>query len=455
MKQITNKELLLFLDESYDGFMVSDNLGTILYSNIKYRETTKLGEKGKPGNNLRELVENNEIDGSSCVECIRCQRTYSSVHIDYAQKGVILCTAKPIFDENNCIKFVITNTKDASDFFNLKNDLEEAHNAIRKFAKSVEDYDPNEKSIIAVSREMRNSLELAKKASNFDVSVLVKGESGVGKEIIAKYIHDNSHRSDKPFIIVNCGAIPEQLLETEMFGYVEGTFTGQRKGGKYGLFAAASGGTMLLDEIGDMPLSMQVKLLRMIETNYYTPVGSCQQVQANVRFISATNKPLKEMIKEGKFREDLYYRLNTVEILVAPLIERKDDIIPLSLFFLKHFNRKYSLTKKIQPMEMNKLIKYGWPGNARELKHVIEMMAVLSQDNYLKIPKYIIDDVSETSKEKNWEIGSLCNFIANQEKDYLTYCYRECRTTRKLAERLEVNHSTIMRKLKRYNIKMK
>lgn len=454
MKAITGKAIRSCLEQSHDGFMIANPDGIILYSNDSYRKLTKLYEKGSVGTNLKELLSQQAIDGSTCMECIKRKRTFTSVHRDYALDGVILSASKPLFDENGNIELVITNVRDTSEFFDLKHEIEIAQKAIADLTKSADELGFGDQKIVAVSPKMQATLKKAQKASGFDVSVLIQGPSGTGKEVVAKFIHQHSPRKDKPFIVINCGAIPETLMETELFGYAEGTFTGQKRSGKCGLLAAAKGGTLFLDEIGDMPLSMQVKLLRVLESNTYTPVGSTQQLNANVRFISATNRPLMEMVNQNLFREDLYYRLNVVEVTIDPLIDRKEDIIPLSIFFLEKFNRKYHLEKILPSNIIPALQGYPWTGNVRELKNVIETMTVLSSDRYLELPQNIQDNVivQQPNDQPEWEVENLSDFVGKQEKSYLTYCYKKCGTTRKLAEALKVNHSTIMRKFKRYHI---
>lgn len=294
--------------------------------------------------------------------------------------------------------------------------------------------------------------------------------TGTGKDVIARFIHENSHRSKGSFVAINCAAIPENLLETELFGYTKGTFTGQNKEGKAGLFEVARGGTLFLDEIGDMPLNLQAKLLRVLESKTYMQVGGSTIIDADVRIVAATNHQLKEMILDGSFREDLYYRINVVELRLPPLRRRKEDIIPLSFFFLNQFNKKYHQNKKISPTVLQQLQAYEWPGNIRQLKNTIEMMGVLSTGTNLEVSDFIAEGspldsdsshyVEEIKKqiEDDDSMESLLkleDFTDAVEKDYLLKAYRLCKTTRKMAEVLGVNHSTIIRKMKKYGISAK
>ncbi len=234
-------------------------------------------------------------------------------------------------------------------------------------------------SIVAESQAMKKLLGLAAKVAGTDATVLILGESGTGKGMIASLIHQLSPRKEKPFLEINCAAIPEGLLESELFGYEKGAFTGAVKA-KQGLFEAANGGTIFLDEIGDLPLSLQAKLLRVLEDNTFHRVGGLKKIEVDVRIVAATNHNLEEMVKEGRFREDLFWRLNVVQVAVSPLRKRKDDIIPLANYFLEKYVSKHG--KKImgfsrEAMEM--LLSYHFPGNVRELENIVERAVILSE----------------------------------------------------------------------------
>jgi DNA-binding NtrC family response regulator len=241
------------------------------------------------------------------------------------------------------------------------------------------------RKIIGNTAEMQKVFNIIMRLSKVDTPVLIRGASGTGKELVARAIHFNSARKDGKFVAINCSAIPENLFESELFGHEKGSFTGadQRKIGK---FQYAEGGTLFLDELGDMPVLMQVKLLRVLQEKLFTPVGANREIEANVRIIAATNRPLEEMIKEGKFREDLFYRLNVIPIFLPPLAERKNDIETLVNTFIKKFNRVH--TRKViamAPEAMSAMKKYDWPGNIREMENVIEHAFILENSNMLNI----------------------------------------------------------------------
>ncbi len=245
--------------------------------------------------------------------------------------------------------------------------------------------------IIAESPSMKEVLEKAKRVSPFDTTVLITGESGTGKEVIARFIHKNSKRKDKEFIPINCGAIPDELLEAELFGYKKGAFTGATSD-KKGIIEEADGGTLFLDEIGDLPLNLQVKLLRVLQEGEIKPIGSNKAKKVDVRFLAATNQDLEKLIKEGKFREDLYYRLNVIKIHIPPLRERKEDIIPLAKFFIKKYSTKYNIKPKLlSEKAISQLLSYNWPGNVRELENTIERAVLMTTGDIIDS---IFEDVS-------------------------------------------------------------
>lgn len=456
MKALTNKAILSALENSHDGFMISDPRGTILYFNRAYARLTKFFELAKVGKRMQEYIDAGRMKGATCIEAVRQRRTITELHVDDPTGVAIISSARPCFREDGEILYVVTNVRDITEFMDLRKQIDEVQQIVASFAKQIERTERYGENIVVMDQQMRTLLDTAKKIAGVDVSVMIRGESGTGKEVLAKFIHENSPRRRAPFLAVNCGAIPENLLETELFGYAEGTFTGQVKGGKSGLLHAAEHGTLLLDEIGDMPLLLQVKLLRVLETKTYSPVGSTKVVPCDVRILSATNKDLKQMIHDKLFREDLYYRLNVVELDIPALRDRRDDIIPLALYFLEKANLKYHCRKQISSVVMQRLRNHTWPGNVRELRNMIERMTVLSPGRYLELPTDLQDtgagpDIRILTSEST-EVLPLNEYMEKKEKEYLEIIRARCGTTRKMAECLGVDHSTVIRKLKKYGI---
>ncbi len=288
-----------------------------------------------------------------------------------------------------------------------------------------------------------------------DTTVLLLGESGVGKDVLATTIHQQSERSDGPFIKINCGAIPENLLESELFGYEAGSFTGANNKRKLGLFEIANGGTMFLDEIGEMPLNLQVKLLNVLQEKSFMRVGGSESIHVDIRIISATNRDIVAMVREGKFREDLFYRLNVVPITVPSLRERKEDLPVLIFHFLDTFNKKYKRNRQLSDEVMKELLAYDWPGNIRELENLMERLVVignsyiihlceLPQNIYKSKEKKFFDDIIDGDK-----MMPLAEAVQAFELKLINDAYKRYHSTAKVAEVLGVNRSTITRKLQK------
>ena len=297
-------------------------------------------------------------------------------------------------------------------------------------------------------------MQLALRLASVDSTVLITGESGVGKGVIAKLLHENGARKEFPFITVNCGAIPESLIESELFGYERGAFTGSRIEGKKGLFEAAQKGTIFLGEISELPLNLQVKLLQVIQDREFTRVGGVNRIPVDVRIISATNKDLHLLVKSGKFREDLYYRLNVVPINVPPLRERPEDILPLIQSNLEKYNNQLGENKTLEPAALAVLLHYSWPGNIRELQNIVERLILTTRDNLIteeNLPVFIRTS-AEAQPVQSMEHTSLRASMERAEKEVLTRALAEYKSTRAIAKALQVSQPTIVRKLHKYGL---
>lgn len=328
--------------------------------------------------------------------------------------------------------------------------------SIKKEDKNVTSLGLRQKGIVARSQAMLDVARLMNQIAPLNCTVLILGESGVGKELVAKLIHENSAVKDGPFIKVNCGAIPETLMESEFFGYESGAFTGANKEGRPGKFEAAHNGSILLDEIGDLPLHMQVKLLRVIQDGEVVRVGGNTTHKVNMRIIAATNKNLKEMVQQGTFREDLYYRLNVVPILIPPLKERREDIMPLVTTFKRKFFIKYGIERNCSP-EVTKVFKtYDWPGNVRELENTVERLYVMPEFGTDITAEILMRNYLNSSSHQRGnglvtvhKLGPLKNAIEEVERKMISMAIERFDTAKKAAEFLGVDESTISRKLKK------
>ncbi|PKM75966.1 MAG: hypothetical protein CVU90_15020 [Firmicutes bacterium HGW-Firmicutes-15] len=315
---------------------------------------------------------------------------------------------------------------------------------------------PASKQFVVHSSRMKELVKIATRIARVDSTVLIQGESGVGKELIADVIHVNSNRKKGPLIKINCGAIPENLLESEFFGYEPGAFSGASKNGKIGLFELAAGGILFLDEIGDMPLSLQVKLLRVLQDKEITRVGGIKKLAIDIRILTGTNRNLSEMIINRQFRQDLFYRLNVVPIRVPALRERREDIPVLANYFMEYFNNKYrtsNINKRLDPEVVACFMEHDWPGNVRELENLIERLVVTTAHD-----RILVDDLpfwlnrSHYNADLDLESISLRCAVEDTERKILENAFSRCKSTYEVARALDVNQSTVVRKAAKYGI---
>lgn len=457
--KLTLKELKEAFDNSHDGIMVSDANGSILYANNSYQKMTALKNDICAGKSLYEVVSEGHMKQSAAIMAAEQKKMVTVSHF-YPEWGSIFAVSVPIFSPSGKVTKVVTNTRDTAEMLMIKDELENAEKMMQGYSESFNEARFKKgNDVIFISQKMKDVFALADKVSKVDVTVLVLGESGVGKEVVAKYIHENSNRRDMPFIAVNCGAIPEQLLESELFGYATGAFTGAAKGGKSGLFEAAQGGTLFLDEIGDISPGFQVKILRALETRTITRVGDKTATPVDVRILAATHRNLEYMIDIGDFREDLYYRLNVIKIEIPALRERAEDIVPLSLFYLEYFNKRYNFKKRMTLPVLNELKNRKWNGNIRELKNVIERLVVISNTNEFQLSDLpMVEKIMQSKSEKEegkvivFDIMPLAEAVESVEIQILERAQKEYGSTREMAKILKVDQSTITRKMKRYGM---
>lgn len=452
-----NKELEAIIESVSDGIYITDGNADTIRINSSYEKITGIKSEEVLGKNMEELVKKGVFSESVTFKVLEKKAPVSVMHkIKTGQ--TVLSTGHPVFNEDGEIVRVVTTARDVEKLNNLKGKLNKAKELSEKYyseLKKLRKQQANVDNIIAKSDKMKNVLDLAIQMGRVDSTVLITGESGVGKEVISNVIHKSSDRTSGSLIKVNCGAIPDNLLEAELFGYSEGSFTGAKKGGKPGMFELADGGTLLLDEIAELPLNLQVKLLRVLQEEEIIRVGGTKAIKIDVRIIAATNRNLKEMLKKGQFRNDLFYRLNVVPIDIPPLRERTDDISQLIYKFLDDFNEKYDKNKKISLDMINFLENYDWPGNVRELKNLIERFIVISDKNLIDLdflPEKIYNKNKKTDDSYLNEIMPLEKVVSLAEKSVLKKAFLKYKTTYEVAEILKVSQSTVVRKKNKYNI---
>ena len=359
----------------------------------------------------------------------------------------------PVFDENGQIEQVLSITKDYTAQVNLSSIIAKMEFGMNITESKGDALD----EIITCNEKMIDIKNLIRLVAPTNSTVLILGETGTGKEVLAKAIHKMSKRSEKPFVVVSCGSLSPNIVESELFGYEAGSFTGANREGKKGLLESASGGTVFLDEIGELPLDQQVKLLHVLQEKSIVRVGGTEQSPLDIRVIAATNRDLREQIEKGNFREDLFYRLNVVSINIPSLSRRREDIPLFIKHFTKKFNEYHSTNKVISKNVMNLLSRHEWPGNVRELENLVERLIVTSPSNYIdaedlpwEIPGITADELNTVTVK---EIAPLAEVIESAERQLLEMARYEYGTTSAMAEILEVNQSTVSRKMKTYGIK--
>jgi PAS domain S-box-containing protein len=461
LPQCSSCELEDIIDSCHDGIFITDGQGIILKVNSGWERICGLRREVMLGKCAQDLVNDKWYSESSVMAAIREKKTVTIMLEMLKGKKIgqkIMATAIPIWGKNGEIKQVVANIRDITEILQLKQLLEKTQLLNELYAAELEQVrlDQLSKSydLIARSPLTIRVMEMVARVANFDVSVLITGESGVGKEVIANAMHQHSQRSKGPLIKVNCGAIPETLLESELFGYDYGAFTGARKQGKPGMFELADKGTLFLDEIGDIPFSLQGKLLRALQDHEIMRIGSVKTTPVDVRIIAATNKNLDEMVQNGSFRDDFYYRLNVVSIEVPPLRERKEDIPLFVLHFLEKMNKKHQYNKRIASQVIDAFMLYSWPGNVRELENIIERMIIMTADNEINmkhLPIQIRSQIVPETMNVIVNVG-LKTAVEQAEKQLFKQALLHHRGTREIAKAMKINQSTVVRKLRKYKL---
>ena len=448
--------LIKLLESSYDGIWITDHVGKILFANPANAKLLGVPRSELENKTTQELQDEGVFQTSAILEALQTRQQVSKVCNNPRTCLTVLATATPVFNEAGDIQYIFNNVRDITALNEMRESLQDKDEIIRQQNSQLETMRLRlgVGTIIANSKAFTQVVELARRAATFDgATVLILGESGTGKEVISELIVNTSPRKDKPYLQINCGAIPENLIESELFGYEKGAFTGADAKGRKGLFEAANGGTVFLDEIGDLPLHMQVKLLRVLQQKRIVRVGGTETVNLDVRIIAATNKDLKQMVKEGRFREDLYYRLNVVPIEIPPLRDRKEDILPLVNHFLTVANRKYHTNKSIYSDTIDVLESYSWPGNVRELENLMENLVIttpgdiIRRENLSERLKFSTEDHGFT---EDTEVITLKETVERAEYMAIQKAIRQCGSIRKAAVALGVDPSTIVRKQQNY-----
>lgn len=446
------QELDAIIDSAYDGLFICDSNGVALRMNKSYERMTGLNASEIIGRKMTDLMAEGYYD--SVVTPLVLEKK-EAVTINQTSKNnrKLLATGSPIFDENGNLFRDVTNIRDISELVELQNQLTDAKEKFQKVQSEVSHLralQMQNNDIIGHSPLMKRLFDLAAQIANVDSTVIIFGESGTGKELIAKMIHAYGKGNSAPFIKINCAAIPEQLLESELFGYEKGAFTSARKEGKPGMFELANNGTLFLDEIGELPLLLQAKLLRALQEKEIMRVGGTKAISINARVITATNQNIEKMVHEKKFREDLYYRLLVVPINVPSLRQRKEDIPLLAMYFVEKFNKQFKFKKSVRPEVMDKLMEYNWPGNVRELENCLERMIVTSTSDELTLD--LLPESIYSRKLMSHKGTKLKAAVEQTEEYLLKETFEEYKSWPKTAQILGVDRTTVFRKAKKYGL---
>jgi len=456
-----SKIICLSFNHSFDGFCVTRGDGIMVAVNRAAAGYLNLRPEALLNRNVKDVMAEKYYDFSTALEVIKKRKKLTRIYKTRENKS-ILNTSTPIFDEHGNIQYVVANERDITQIRRLEDQLKKEQAIKKKLVKKVRQLNARssgQDQIIVNSREMRNILNLTSRCAGIDLdSLLLLGETGVGKGVLTHFFHNISDRSEKPLIRINCAALPENLLEAELFGYEQGAFTGAGKTPKPGLFELAEGGILFLDEVGELPLSIQAKLLHCLEERRIFRLGGTRFRKINCCIVAATNRDLKQMCKNNRFREDLYYRLNTVSIKLPPLRERKEDITPLAKHFLNRYNEKYKMHKSISPRGYRQLGRYHFPGNVRELSNMINN-AIIMTENEDVIDTIIIDHIEPPQDKGDMKERVLIRddqTFGQQmevfEKKIIKKALDRYNTALGAARALGVSKATMMRKLKKYQL---
>ncbi|MGG4491180.1 sigma-54 interaction domain-containing protein [Metabacillus idriensis] len=460
-------ELEGILNASNENIVVTDGQGIVLRA-IKNSEEI-YGEVSSTlvGKSVFELEKKNIFYPSVTARVLN-EKKEVQVMQKTATGKVIMATGTPIFDDEKNIVRVISFSHDITEIQKLKEDYEQLRSKMRFYESEIEELREKEreiKDVVIKSKAMQKVWELIKRVSKSDATVVLLGESGVGKTVFARALHNGSERKKEPFIEVNCGAIPASLFESEMFGYEAGAFTGANPKGKIGMIELSHRGTLFLDEVGELPLEIQVKLLKVLQEKNVTKIGGGSTKKVDFRLVAATNQDLESMVRQGKFREDLFYRLNVVPINIPPLRKRKEDSHQLMEYFLSKFNEKYQTNKFFHSSTIDACLEYEWPGNVRELENLIERLVITSVTNtiYAENLPFVYKFKQRNDKELEWAALNtfkdqgltLQEAIEEVEKNWLVNASRQSKTTYEMAKSLGLSQATVVRRLKKYNIDSK
>ncbi len=441
--------LIPFTQHNTYGLWLTDGKGYTLGATSEYEEFSGIKVAPFIGSFMGDMERDGVLDRSVTLLVLKQKVPVTIPQTILLTKRKLIVTGNPIYNEYGDIILVATCVRP------LEKRQENSHQPKLKQPVCI----PGLGQVIASSQVMRNVLAQALQVASFDSTVLITGESGVGKEVIAKVIHHLSPRKNGPFISINVASVPEELFESELFGYRGGAFTGASKSGKAGLVKAAEGGTLFLDEISELPYRTQVKLLRLLQDREYIMVGDTVPRRANIRIIAASNQDVSAMVQEGKFRKDLFYRLNVIPIKIPPLRERREDILALVFKFVQDLKQRYNLKKHFSSEALSVLMKYDWPGNVRQLQNLIERLTIFSAENIVSREQVEYELARETEKSDSTPLDlkylteqPLKFALEELEKKMIVSAIQKSANNEEAARLLGIHRTTLVRKMQKYGI---
>lgn len=446
-------DILFRIMDNENDVTLTDSQGVVLRISDSYQDHYSVNREDIIGKTVYELEKENIFNPSVTKAVIKERKKVTLLQTNRRNEKV-LTTGVPIFDEEGNLEYVISfNSIDIAEVTTLYDKYNKMDELLREYKVQIQKLRMKELeggSFVAKSKSMSDINDLILQVAEIDANVLIMGETGVGKSMIAKKLHKNSNRENGPFIEINCGAIPPALIESELFGYEKGAFTGADRHGKLGKIELANGGTLFLDEIGELALDMQIKLLQVIQEKVISRVGGLEKINVDFRLVAATNKQLEKAIKTGDFREDLYYRLNVISINIPPLRERRDDIIPLTLNFLQKFNLRYGKQLSISSEAMSLIESYDWPGNIRQVENFVERLVVTSRDTVIK-PEHLPKDFqADGMHHADLNDRTLSHMLEEYEKNIFVNALEKYKTSVAVGRALGIAQTTAARKLRKY-----
>lgn len=453
---LNNESFQQVLDSSLDEVFITDGEGKVLFINAAAEALYGDTPENLINKNVLDLEKKGYFSPSLFPVVKKRQEKVSMIQRTKMGKSHHVI-AYPSFNEKNELINVVFNARDITEIKYLRQKIERSEILIDTYKSELKDFynfEENHNSFTSLAPNMLKIKQLINKIIPFDTTILITGESGVGKGVITKEIHERGNRKDSPLVQINCGAIPDTLIESELFGYEDGAFTGAKKEGQKGLIEQADKGILFLDEVGEMPLHLQVKLLKVIHEREFRRIGGTEPTKVDIQIIAATNQDLNNLVKKGEFREDLYYRLNVIPIHIPPLRTRPEDITYMIDYFTQNFNEKYNLSKKLSLKAENILLHYNWPGNIRELENLIERLVVTSDKDEIKVndlpDNFIYQDSGSDYAISVNNIVTLKQAEEQMEEQLIRKAYEIDTSSYKIANMLGINQSTAHRKINQY-----